>query len=34
MGMILRSTITPHLGGDTMFDSMAAAFKGLKYKMK
>ena len=34
MGTILRSTITPQLGGDTMFARMAAAFEGLKDEMQ
>ena len=29
MATILRSTITPRLGGDTMFASMSAAYEGL-----
>lgn len=31
---ILRSTITPRLGGDTMFASMTAAFEGLNDEMQ
>ena len=34
MGTILRSTITPKLGGDTMFASMSAAFEGLSDQMQ
>ncbi len=33
MATILRSTITPRLGGDTMFASMTAAFEGLNDEM-
>ena len=29
LGTMLRSTITPRIGGDTMFASMSAAFEGL-----
>jgi taurine dioxygenase len=34
MATILRSTITPRLGGDTMFASMTAAFEGLPDEMQ
>ena len=34
MGTILRSTITPQLGGNTMFAGMTAAFEGLKDEMQ
>ena len=34
MATILRSTITPRLGGDTMFASMTAAFEGLNDEMQ
>lgn len=34
MATILRSTITPRLGGDTMFASMTAAFDGLNDEMQ
>lgn len=34
MATILRSTITPRLGGDTMFASMSAAYEGLSDEMQ
>ena len=34
MATILRSTITPKLGGDTMFASMSAAYEGLSDEMQ
>tara|TARA_Y100001934_G_scaffold222915_1_gene266189 strand:- start:102 stop:1079 length:978 start_codon:yes stop_codon:yes gene_type:complete len=34
MATILRSTITPSLGGDTMFASMSAAYEGLSDEMQ
>ena len=34
MATILRSTITPKLGGDTVFASMSAAYEGLSSKMQ
>ena len=33
MATILRSTITPRLGGDTMFASMSAAYEGLSLSL-
>ena len=34
MGTILRSHIVPRVGGDTMFASMTAAYRGLSERMK
>lgn len=34
LGTMLRSTITPRIGGDTMFASMSAAYEGLDDRMQ